>query len=62
MDKRRALSIFRSFETLWKGMEESLRACEDEDKHTSKISCPKVFLKARKEKIKFTRVSWQLRH
>ena len=57
MDKRRALSIFRSFETLWKGMEESLRACEDEDKHTSKISCPKVFLKARKEKIKFTRVS-----
>jgi hypothetical protein len=57
MDKRRALSVFRSFEIVWERMEESLRACKDKDKHTGKISCIKVFPKARKEKIKLTRFS-----
>jgi len=61
MDKRRALSVFRSFEIVWERMEESLRACKDKDKHTGKISCIKVFPKARKEKIKLTRFSWKLR-
>jgi hypothetical protein len=42
-------------------MEESLRACKDEDKYTGKISRIKVFPKAWEEKIKLIRVSRQLR-
>jgi len=62
MDKRRALSIFRSFKALWERMEKSLRTCEDKDKYSGKISCLKVFLKARKEKTKSIRISRQLRY
>lgn len=43
-------------------MEKSLGACQDQNFYLGKVPRIKVFLKARKEKIKFVRIFRKLGH